>query len=70
MLSQKKVKNHHFHSKEKGCKVKSFVFIRNKKKNYPLFCKKCITHDKVVCKCGWEFCWHDGDYSRSDKYSS
>jgi len=51
----------HFHSKSKGCEIKTYY----KKKNFNFYYDhtKCLTHNKKICRCGFEFGWHNGEES-------
>ena len=64
----------HYHSESKGCElVEHRMFIKNWKYGHHkitkvigniyeewLIEKKCLTHNIIICKCGWERNWHFG----------
>ncbi len=64
--------NNHFHSTEKGCKIviKRFTLPRTHQQTGSrgyLLGKHCLTHEKDLCKCGYEWFWHGGTDSRKLK---
>jgi hypothetical protein len=52
----------HFHSSQSGCKIKTYY----KRKHFNLFrdYTKCLTHNKIICRCGWERGWEQGSCSK------
>ena len=55
----------HFHSISKGCKIVDKDFIDDKRKKIKgAYCK---THKKDICRCGWEWHWHGGEYAFKDE---
>jgi len=58
---QKEVINH-FHCIKNGCEI----IIHYKKPRFGVVhidYVKCKTHNKKICKCGWEWHWHNGENS-------
>ena len=55
----------YFHSPDKGCEIEERVYYRGKtrKKLSKLKGYFCKTHQKEICRCGWEFKFHYGTYS-------
>ena len=51
----------HFHDKESGCKIKTYY--KRKFFNWYHDHTKCLTHNKKICRCGWEVGWHNGENS-------
>lgn len=49
----------HYHSEDKGCELVPEVFKQVEYGNL-VYAQRCLTHDKLVCRCGWEFGWHWG----------
>jgi len=62
-MNQKQLENKHFHSSEKGCKI--LEEYKSKHTNIPtrVFCE---THQVEICRCGWEWGWHYGTYSKQE----
>jgi hypothetical protein len=53
------LKNPHYHHSDKGCKIEMGVEYGNRKGevSMPGVVKRCITHNKVCSKTGWEKGW-------------
>lgn len=49
-----------FHHPRFGCKLVSKVYGTRGKKRHRVFGGHCRTHEIDVCRCGWEWGWHDG----------
>lgn len=60
---KEKLKNTHYHTKEKGCKLVPYEKRINGTNRF-FKAQKCLTHNKIVCRCGWEFGWHYGTNNR------
>ena len=55
--------DNHFHSEKNGCKIIKKEF-KNSRGDKSIHGKYCLTHKKNLCRCGWEWSWHYGDYSK------
>lgn len=53
-----KTKNPFYHTTEKGCELIKVKKKMSDKKYDVLTCLYCKTHNKLVCRCGWEFGHH------------
>ena len=51
----------HFHSSQSGCIIKTYY----KRKHFNIFRDhtKCLTHNKLICRCGFEIGWHNNEES-------
>lgn len=59
----KYLKNKHYHHSEKGCKIEMGIEYGNRKGELPQpgVVKRCLTHNVVCSKTGWEKGWYAGD---------
>ena len=64
-VGERQKKSPYFHSPEKGCEIEKRTYYRGKtrKKLSKLKGYFCKTHQKEICRCGWEFKFHYGTYS-------
>lgn len=61
------LENEHFHSIEKGCKIIPDVvktYSSTGREAGSINASYCETHYVKICKCGWEWEWHYGVYSK------
>jgi len=56
------IQSEHYHSTEKGCEVVKQYFFTGRRPER-LAGSYCRTHNKDLCRCGWEWGWHFGTKS-------
>ena len=65
---EKTITNIHYHSKMKGCEIVrrqwKYISKDNREEGRIISGGYCKTHKKEICKCGWEWHWHYGRYSK------
>lgn len=54
----------HFHDEQKGCNIRKTIAYYHKDRwgnSIPIYDikQKCLTHNASVCRCGFEWGWHD-----------
>ena len=61
-LMEKEMSNDHFHGTSKGCYlIDCEQFAEHEKgRATKVDGKECLTHRKRICRCGWEWHWHNG----------
>ncbi|MEK6884465.1 MAG: hypothetical protein AABY22_32835 [Nanoarchaeota archaeon] len=57
---EKEIEDTHYHNSIKDC----FVIKKRQDSIDGAYCK---THKKLLCKCGWEWQWHYGEFFLSKK---
>jgi len=64
--NEKRRQSEYFHSADKGCEIEKRIYYRTirEKKSYKLQGSFCKTHQKEICKCGWEWKFHFGTHSK------
>ena len=61
-MVKEREKSEHYHSEKKGCQIEErWQYNTKGKEERVIFCK---THQKEICRCGWEIGFHYGVSSK------
>jgi len=57
------LENEHYHHSDKGCQIKMEIIMGNRPGEipYPGVIKRCLTHNVICSKTGWEKGWYGGN---------
>lgn len=60
-VNQTRMESPHFHDKTKGCEIENKTIEVTHRDVVTLLKEQyCKTHQKDICKCGWEWGYHFG----------